>query len=411
MSLSLLLLALSLEAIAKTMQEGQGELLKIASKVDKLIATKNVSSRNGSTLNSECLACFGAVLINEKHIVIRSDDICFCQVKELVKTYTTRMHDLLVAGKTDEVVFVQPLSIQLFRDISLVVLSEYVKDLRFECKESSHIDTKYSTTLRSSSGKIFNIRGETDSTMLYSGISISTWEDKSLRMSAKSVQEIGQPLAEVKGMAELFKARVGREAPKFFGVLTTGLLWTMSIRTYSNGNVVFANTNSINAWNDQKDIIDDEGLNVITSFLLASLRSAEKLIKIIVKKGVRIMSSVEDNSDADDLPDDDDDDDDDDDEFDGNSGGNDGGGNDGSGDVNALLKSFSKVSTRSDTKSNTEKNEKSHGKRRTPLTPINASSIISLENMNNHDNFVQCMKNDVQQGPMQRFRDGFNKCI
>ena len=306
----------------------------------------------------------------------------------------------------DEVVFVQPYSFQLFREISLIVLSEYAEDLRFECKKSNHVDTKYTTTLQSQEGKIIKISGETDSTMLYCDISISTWEDKSLDKSAKTMKEIGQPLAEVKGMAELFKARVGREAPKFFGVLTTGLVWTMSSRVYSNGNVVFAKTSPINALNEQKNAIDDEGLNIITSFLLASLRSAEELIKIIDENGKRVLSSVKDYPDTDDLPDDDDGDD----ECDGNSGGGNGGGNGGSGDVKAVSKSFSKMSTRSNTKSNSEKSEKSHGKLRTPITPINASSIISFENMNKRDNFLQCMK-DVEQCPMQRFRDGLNKFI
>ena len=378
--------------------QGQDELLnKIASKMDKLLETKNVSSRNGSTLTRECVACFGAILVND--IVIRSADIYFDQVNELVLNYTTTMHDLYVAGNTAEVEFVQPNSILLFRAISLIVLSEYAEGLRFECKETNQVDTKYATTLYSSSGKITNITGETDSTMLFHGIPILTWEDKSLGMSATSANEIGQPLAEVKGMAEHFKAHVGREAPKFFGVLTTGLIWTMSSRAYSNGNVVFANTNPINAWNEQTSTIDNEGLNIITSLLLVSLRSAKELIKIIHEKGKRIMSSVEDYPDTDD-------DDNGDDECDGGNGG----GNGGSGDVKAVLKSFAKMSTRSNTKSNTETNEKSHGKQRTPLTPVNANSIISFENMNKRDNFLQCMK-DVEQCPMQRFRDGLNKFI
>ena len=365
--------------------------------MDKLLETKNVSSRNGSTLTRECVACFGAILVND--IVIRSADIYFDQVNELVLNYTTTMHDLYVAGNTAEVEFVQPNSILLFRAISLIVLSEYAEGLRFECKETNQVDTKYATTLYSSSGKITNITGETDSTMLFHGIPILTWEDKSLGMSATSANEIGQPLAEVKGMAEHFKAHVGREAPKFFGVLTTGLIWTMSSRAYSNGNVVFANTNPINAWNEQTSTIDNEGLNIITSLLLVSLRSAKELIKIIHEKGKRIMSSVEDYPDTDD-------DDNGDDECDGGNGG----GNGGSGDVKAVLKSFAKMSTRSNTKSNTETNEKSHGKQRTPLTPVNANSIISFENMNKRDNFLQCMK-DVEQCPMQRFRDGLNKFI
>ena len=76
--------------------------------------------------------------------------------------------------------------------------------------------------------------------------------------------------------------------------------------------------------------------------------------------------------------------------------------------MKAVLKSFSKRSTRSDTKSNSEKNEKSHKKRRTPLTPINANSVISFENLNKRNNLLQGMK-DVEQCPMQRFRDGLNK--
>ena len=191
-----------------------------------------------------------------------------------------QMHDMCADRKTDECSYVQPVSLKLFGDISHIALSDHAENLKIECKKSNHIDTKYSTTLHHPSGKIIKISGETDSTLLYCGVPISTWKDKSLNKTAETVQEIAQPLAEVKGMVEKFKEHVGRDAPKFFGVLTTGLIWTMPIRGFSEGNVVFAKTNAIYAWNEETDTIDDEGLNIITSILLSSLRSAEVLIKM-----------------------------------------------------------------------------------------------------------------------------------
>jgi hypothetical protein len=336
-------------------------------------------SKNGSSLNTECVTCFGAVLIPKQHIQ-KSTDIHFDAVRQLILEFTSTMHDLYKEGKVAEVMCVQPISFKLFKDMSLIVLSEYKHNLRFENKASCHADTEYSTTLNPP-GKIINISGETDGTMLYCDIPIKTWEDKELKALINlKPKEVGQPLAEIRGMGEIFKTRVGVHAPKFCGVLTTGLTWTMSFRTYLDGQVNYGRTELINTWNEQEKSPDTEGIDIVTSLLMTSLRSAEVLIKIINERNKKLSSCEEYYPDTDTWSDGSDADD-------GVSGGGNGGG--GSGDRDRVVKSVSNALSKMSTRNTTSKNSSNKHGKRTPLAPVNTNSIITFENMVKHDNLLQ----------------------
>ena len=367
--------------------------------LDILVETKKTSSKNGSSLNQECVECFGSSLILKDSISMCLSDVCFDQVRVFVRTFTLKMHALFKDEKFAEVEYVQPLSFELFKESSLVVLSEYEPNVRFERKTFCVVDTKYSTTLNPS-GKIVKVSGETDTTMLYCGVPIMTWEDKRLDKKASTIEEIGQPLAEISGMGEKFQTQVGVQAPKFCGVLTTGLIWTVSYRAYRrNGHIVFGNTVPISTWNEDRNALDDDGLDTVTSLLITSLRSTEVLIKIIDANNKKLSSVEEYVPDTDDLPSGSDEDDDE------SGGGNGGGGGNGrgrSGVMEAVSKSLSNLSTPSATESATdsrvEEASKKCSSRRTPLAAIDMNSIVTFENMVKHDNLLQrrsvlhCMK-------------------
>ena len=359
----------------------------LARDVRTLLESKKTSSKNGSEMNTECVKCFGAAVISQNIIPLCQDEDCFDQVRQLVCEFTKNMIDSFKKGDVGEVQYVQPLSYALFRSISDIVLSNYTRDIKLENKKTNIVDTQYRTILRTPQGKYINVSGETDITMLYCGIPIETWEDKVLNMEdVTSPTTIGQPLAEVGGMGEKFKDMVGAQAPTFCGVLTTGLLWTMSFRIYSNGQILYKRTNPINAcsWIENVPTPDDDGINIITSLLLTSLRKAEELIQIIDQRNKVIFSRWSHCPDKDGWSEENDEDSDD------SGGGNRG---DGGGDRDSVIKSvsndLSKMTTRSTTKTRGEaKNGNSHGKR-TPLSPINMNSIISIDNLAKHNSLLQ----------------------
>ena len=355
-------------------QERQTDLL------EKLVDKKKTSTKYGSSLNEECVQTFSAPMI-PGHLIQKYDTDChFLSVLSLVREYTFKMADLVGEGKTAEVENVQPVSLKLFRAIILIVLSEYGELLRFECKGTSLSDTKYSTIL-TPPGKVVTVRGETDTTMLYCQIPIGLWEDKILGKDGTTPKEIGQGLAEVKGMGERFHLHNGAQAPKFCGVFTTGLTWAVTYRTYEDGSVLFSRTVPITTWNKEAHVPDENGLIIVTSLLLSSLHSAKKLIEIIDDR-LRKTTSVKDDKDDGDS--------------DGGVGGDGGGGGgDGGGDSGdggdrgsvgkALSNSFSKMSTRKATTSGVKKSNRNGGRKRTPLGPINMNSIITFENMAKHN--------------------------
>jgi hypothetical protein len=245
-------------------------------------ANKTATRKQDKSLSTECLACFKASILSVNRIDKCTTVAHFESVKALVVSYTEHMARLVEQGvHVDEVKNVQSMSFELFTNICNIVLEEYAGDFKIEKKDTSSIDLQYTTVLCAENGKVFHVSGETDATLLYCNTPIQTWEDKDLSKDATLTNEIAQPLAEVAGMAERFKGSVGVEAPNFWGVLTTGLVWTMSVRSFSEGRPVYTRTAPIKTWDCERRKINEDHVERITSLLLNALLSAEKLIKIV----------------------------------------------------------------------------------------------------------------------------------
>lgn len=251
------------------------------------------SPKEGSSLTTECLKCSNASVPSAARIDKGTTARHFDSVKALVVSYTELMASLVAQEvSVDEAVHVQPMSFELFANICNIALAEYAEELRMESKGTCMLDAQYTSVLCTENGKIFNVSGETDSTLLYCNTPIQTWGDKYLPKKGTHTKEIGQPLAGVADRAEGFKNSVGVEAPRFWGILTTGLVWTMSIRAFSQGHLVHTRTAPIRTWDHERNEINDDNVERVTSLLLKAVLSAEKLIKIVRSRQKSAVSGL-----------------------------------------------------------------------------------------------------------------------
>ena len=162
-----------------------------------------MKTKQGSALSSIDEEAFNAPLFlptriepapSEKHEAIK---------EELIK-FTNKMMKLLQENKCDEVQFVQPNTFQFYREICRLYLSDY--DLRLVNRSIDQTSTEYSTTMYCTDNEeMVKIKGETDSTLLYCGVPVATWEDKRLDFDLLRHSARAQALAEVKGNSQRFR--------------------------------------------------------------------------------------------------------------------------------------------------------------------------------------------------------------
>ena len=159
------------------------------------------------------------------------DSLC-----NFLEEYTGKMILLDRQGSTEEVKYIQPQSFLLLEKMCSLLQTSFPEECQVVNKNIDNSGIEYVTTLMTDSGKVIYVNGETDATVLYRGIGVFTWEDKNLKLLLTQVSEKGQPLAEVRGTAESFKASVSKEAPMFYGEITSGFWWSVCIQKISNGN-------------------------------------------------------------------------------------------------------------------------------------------------------------------------------
>jgi hypothetical protein len=236
--------------------------------------------------------------------------------------------------------------------------------------------------------ELTKVTGECDSTLLYGLIPVACWEDKNLTQKLTTPLEIGQAFAEVKGTSEIFKNSIRLAAPRFTGVLTSGLVWSLAIQEFRDGANLYTRTAPIETVID--GTISDENVNIVASLLIYHLETIQVLMEMIDeyhhslhKKSATLVSDFP----QDDLSQDDDhDDDDDDDDDQGNSDGHQG---DQENRVTTRLQalSLSRASSggHGPNKENKSSGKKSAGQNRNVLQVVDQNVKLSPENLLVHN--------------------------
>ena len=147
---------------------------------------------------------------------------------------------LSTAGKQDEVKFVQPRSLALCQALFRVLLPDIFDELSFCRKGYDSGYTSYSTVLMTAEGEACFVKGETDISIVYMGKCIMVWEDKKLTLEQfGGYKPRSQVLAEVKAMNQLIHESLQGYPPRFCGVLTNGIDWSIAQAIFKEGKQLF----------------------------------------------------------------------------------------------------------------------------------------------------------------------------
>lgn len=197
--------------------------------LEGMITTKR--TRNGSQLTKNCVKTFNP-------ITIPTDKLLSSEVVEITNILTMHIADMKLLkeqGNIDEVRYVQPKSKELVTTILSFYFPHVLSKIIVASKTEEYEKTQYATVLIADDGEKIPVKGETDITILYCGVPVAVWEDKNLNKELKTPDEIGQSLAETKANAMTFVKSISLEAPTFCGILSTGLLWSLTTRRYHEG--------------------------------------------------------------------------------------------------------------------------------------------------------------------------------
>ncbi len=159
------------------------------------------------------------------------------------------------------------------------------RDLHFHRKNSNlgekkgQIQTKYHTIILDND-ETFKISGESDAVIFYNNTCVFVWEDKNLDKTLTTANEKGQIIAEVKGFAEAFKKATRVEPTVFPGVLTSGVVFSISRYIFRNGGSSLHLTQPLSLVNEKYEIIE-ENVMAVTKLLIDNLLYCGKLMKVI----------------------------------------------------------------------------------------------------------------------------------
>ena len=137
----------------------------------------------------------------------------------------------------------QPRSLILCKALFAVVLPEIFDELSFCRKGDSTEYTNYSTILMATGAGVaqsYLVDGQTDISVVYMGKCIMVWEDKHLNLPLfVGYKPRSQVLAEVKAMNQKIHESLLLYPPRFCGVLTNGIDWSIAQSVLKDGRQVF----------------------------------------------------------------------------------------------------------------------------------------------------------------------------
>ena len=210
-------------------------LERLEAKVDTIIDHFGAPKlKKGSNLSAEQFRLFGAAqykaLDYELYTVPE-------EVTNLIDAYVRKSTVLLGENKVGEEDFVQPRSMILCKALFAVVLPEIFDELSFCQKGDSTEYTNYSTILMAAGEtEAYLIAGQTDISVVYMGKCIMVWEDKNLNLQLfAGYKPRSQVLAEVKAMNQKIHESLLRYPPRFCGVLTNGIDWSIAQSVLTDG--------------------------------------------------------------------------------------------------------------------------------------------------------------------------------
>jgi hypothetical protein len=274
---------------------------------------KKKRSLFGSQMTENCVACFHQMAQTCKQTAEADefDQDKLIKIRALIQTYSESMKTLFERKKFAEMGKgqVQELSFALFKSVCEAYFPPRVlENFEFHNKSTCVQKTQYTTVLMEEDGGLIYVRGQTDSTLYYCDVPVATWEDKKLTLGLQTPAEIGQALVEVRAFGESF-AKTARQIPLIFsGILTSGLAWSLFLRSYKDYDYSYTRTIPVSTYNATTKLIIPENINAVAILMMKHLDAISRLIDLVDKeRKARNRPSVDVGDDVADLLGDEDD--------------------------------------------------------------------------------------------------------
>lgn len=267
----------------------------IIQEIKSVVRGGKQSTKKGSQLSDKHVSALNPIFVDLQRLVHgiepkpTADLAAACQ--GLLMDYLRKIVELKMSGHSNEVQYVQPLSFAFINKLFEAVLPEMYPRLTF-ATGNGNVSIRYDTIINMGDD-IVHVKGETDVSVLYSGVCIFVWEDKNAKQLLNTSKEKGQILVEVKACAEDFKTKNAVEAPCIYGVETSGQTWRFCFRLYEKGHSRMYLSETISTICNNNAIIDDtadtttsfkiidEAVEIVTAFLIKSVSICHMLIEII----------------------------------------------------------------------------------------------------------------------------------
>jgi hypothetical protein len=273
--------------------------------------TKAQSEKSGSNLSRDHLRCFGAIgTPRVSQLKLSPDpDPHSDEVAAKVKELAQRIMDLYLKDtKADEVKDIQPLTFDFFEKTCKLYFPDlWNREDMCLAKKSTGDATHYHVNLVGDDGHIHPVSGETDSTLYYKGIPVGVWEDKNFDFQLTNTAEVAQAFAEVHYSAGEISKRVSQQLGLCSGILTSGLNWTLMIKSCHRGNIIHDRTIPISLIDTSQTPPVETNVDNVTKLLLFHLQVIQSNIQLIETSFSKRSSHARiDEEDEDVAPEDDD---------------------------------------------------------------------------------------------------------
>ena len=250
-------------------------------------AQEKFEDERGSNLPMKHLEYFhDRYIVSSKKVSLPNTNPFHGFIREELLKYIITMTSFSMETTTSEIDDLQEeLTSQLFSNISEQYFSERFQNEIVLAKRGFDSRTRYSTILRSNVGELTKVRGECDSTLLYGDIPVACWGNRSVSnkqffTTRPKAGTFAQAFAEIKGTSEHFQNAIGLAAPRFTGVLTSGLVWTLVIQEFYEGSHRYTDTSPI-AMLSRTGTIVDGNVDIVASLLMYHLEATEVLMGMI----------------------------------------------------------------------------------------------------------------------------------
>jgi hypothetical protein len=280
----------------------------------KTTLTKAQSERSGSKLSRDHLRCFGTIATRAiANLPLSPDpDPHSDGVAAKVADLAQRLIDLykLKSTRADEVDDIQPLTFDFFEQTCQLYFPDLWNRGDMFLRKKSTGDTYYHVNLIDESGHIHPVNGETDSTLYYQGIPVGVWEDKNFKLELTNVSEVAQAFAELHYSAGEISKRVSQQLGLCSGILTSGLNWTLMIKSCRKGNILHDRTIPIRLIDTSQTPPVATNVDEVTKLVLFHLQAIQANIRLIdtsVSKSLSDTRIDEEDEEEDEAPKDDDD--------------------------------------------------------------------------------------------------------